>query len=98
MEGSIRSLRTDMQRLNDLIAKNGSLQSELAEENLFLETEFMGQLRVCISLIIFVWNQEARNLSHSFQEMEREAILLEEKLESSRKEKEKLMQTILDAE
>lgn len=47
MEGNIRMLRNDMQKFNLLIAKNSSLQSELQEQNLFLETEFMGKLRVC---------------------------------------------------
>jgi hypothetical protein len=47
MEGNIRMLRNDMQKFNLLIAKNSALQSELAEQKVFLETEFMGKLRVC---------------------------------------------------
>ncbi len=76
MEANIRVLRNDMQKFNVLIAKNATLQSELAEQNLFLETEFMGQLR----------------------EMESDAISLEERIEEGKKEKERLVQDIIDLE
>jgi chromosome segregation ATPase len=46
LEGSIRNLQLDMERLNVLISKNNKLQSMLAEGNLGLENEFYSQLKV----------------------------------------------------
>lgn len=46
MESNIRTLRTDLQRFNVLIGKNSAMHDELKEQNRFLESEFMGKLRV----------------------------------------------------
>ncbi len=38
-------MRTDMSRLNDMLAKNGLLQHSLEEDNFSLEAEFINKLR-----------------------------------------------------
>ena len=45
LEGGIRQMRTDMSRLNDMLAKNGLLQHSLEEDNFSLEAEFINKLR-----------------------------------------------------
>jgi hypothetical protein len=42
---SIKSMHTDLARLNGLIAKNAKLQDDLANSNYTMETDFMNKLK-----------------------------------------------------
>eukprot|EP01112_Ceratiomyxa_fruticulosa_P016114 TRINITY_DN4838_c0_g1_i1.p1 TRINITY_DN4838_c0_g1~~TRINITY_DN4838_c0_g1_i1.p1 ORF type:complete len:949 (-),score=274.11 TRINITY_DN4838_c0_g1_i1:119-2821(-) len=90
MEGTVRILRNDMVKLNDLIAKNSSLQTGLSEETQYLETELMSQLRemeiesIDLEDRITSASRDKDEVMSSILEVESMALLWEKKIQLSK--------------
>eukprot|EP00002_Diphylleia_rotans_P014385 TRINITY_DN2803_c0_g1_i1.p1 TRINITY_DN2803_c0_g1~~TRINITY_DN2803_c0_g1_i1.p1 ORF type:complete len:457 (+),score=132.45 TRINITY_DN2803_c0_g1_i1:173-1543(+) len=87
IDSCIRSLQTDMQKLNALIAKNIDAQNTLTEGNLELETQIVGRLKdheeesVKIQSEVEIVKQEKERLLADLVEAERQLMLWERKIQ-----------------
>lgn len=53
IEGNIKALQNDMQKLNALVERNSAIQNRLAEGNFDLENDFHNQLKQSGQEVIF---------------------------------------------
>ncbi len=54
IERSIRHMQNDMIKLNKLIHKEKGIQMDLSQNNVLMENDFVGSLKVSIVLLLFV--------------------------------------------